>query len=490
LGEADPALASVLLKIASNNAFAPVSKFQAALKAVQSHYLKKIASRDEALSQASSKNQRFTTLFNQFLIDVSIALTGSPVKLDDVLSSDAGQKLISDATELRSALSGLMHQCQTQSQSLNLLTDFFKGYYPEGSDAISQVKGIKAAWNKKLRQLSARSHKLRECKRSQESATATISELNSRVATLQAQLSGAEQTIDQLAGQQQSLTEKLQQVQIANEEQQSVMRNEYENELEKLAQANDEMQARMRSEIAEWQTNADKLIAQHEADEQQIASLKRRVHTLLNAKRQQEDAYSELATTIAEKDELTAAQQRQEKAAIAKTHETSIANLRQQLEQARNDAEQLGRYGNDADQKARKAAAEIAKLEKERQRAAAEIQSLRRELEREKQVAAAVIDAARMTTESSFYQKLEDQRAKSDAEKRQIWLFGIDTFRSFFDPSDTVGEIAFRRVLEKAKSEFMRLTKADAVIRGMVGAREQQPTEDAVAQLLLEDEIL
>jgi hypothetical protein len=100
----DPELGSALSKIGFNSSLQPASKLQTSLKIVQKHYEKLLAATGEAFDRALSENQDLSNLFNLFLIEVSVAGTGNPVRLSDVLTTDAGKDLIDQIERLRSEI--------------------------------------------------------------------------------------------------------------------------------------------------------------------------------------------------------------------------------------------------------------------------------------------------------------------------------------------------------------------------------------------------
>jgi chromosome segregation ATPase len=213
--------------------------------------------------------------------------------------------------------------------------------------------------------------------------------------------------------------------------------------------------------------------------------LQTEVETLQTTIGRQERETESLQRKAADNEKLLAKHALEEKA----VYEQSIADLRTQLSANRAQLAKLISLQNEAETNAKTAHSEAAKYEKEARRAGSEVRALRAQIDRDHRVAAAALQATKTTAEADYYTRLEEQRSKSDAEKRAVLTIGVEAFRGLFNPSDSLNERTFKTVITKASEELTRLTRVDRTIRQMLKVRDQQTTEDAVAHALLRDQI-
>ena len=97
----------------------------------------------------------------------------------------------------------------------------------------------------------------------------------------------------------------------------------------------------------------------------------------------------------------------------------------------------------------------------------------------------AAVKNAQLTADNTITQKLQDAKNKAEVDKRRIFSYAADEFRTLFNATENIDERSFRALISKASSELKRLSESDSVIRRLIGAAPRQSTDDAVAQLVM-----
>lgn len=222
-----------------------------------------------------------------------------------------------------------------------------------------------------------------------------------------------------------------------------------------------------------------------EAYEAEINKQKNIVNTLKSARKQRDLEYAELQNTLQEHDQAAAERLETERKNITASFESAVNELKEQCEKHRNDVQRMAVQVSETELKNSQLCQDMAQYRKDKRRMEIELNGVKGQLEREKKLMESQIRAQKVATESQYNAKLEEQRTKAEVEKRRLFALGADAFRSFFNPSEQIDERSFKAVLEKARNTISKLSQSDVAIRRMLGAGEQQTTQDAVAQLLM-----
>ena len=93
--------------------------------------------------------------------------------------------------------------------------------------------------------------------------------------------------------------------------------------------------------------------------------------------------------------------------------------------------------------------------------------------------------AALLQLEAQYSEKLLDQKAKYECEKRRIFSYAADKFHRFFDPSAFIDESTYQNIISKVSEAIQDYEKKDASIRSVIGAQPFQSTDGAVAEFVL-----
>jgi chromosome segregation ATPase len=455
-----------------------------------------LAATGEVFDRAISENQDLSSLFNSFLLEISVVGTGNPVRLSNVLTTDAGNDLIDQIGKLRSTVTDLRCERDSQAQLLNLFSRTFQGVYGGESEIAAQITKAGRAFDE-LKGKSFESHR-KVCKLQLKVATPRgenedkSATLENKIATLQAKLDDAEELLKQ---REREITVKDRQIESLHQEivntngdaeaSRSHLSKQHQGEIEALRLSKSQVEEHLTAQVEQWAAQFEQLRRAKEDDERQIAALRKTLQALQAAKERQEKEAEQFQVAISERQKLPATRSEDEKHAVVEAQQSTILELRRQLADARKDIERLSTTRDEFEHGLKHVSAGGAHLEKEKRTLMDELYGLKAQLELEKRIADLSVQAAKLSAESAYHQKLDEERAKADSEKRSLCATVFETFREFFNPTDAVHDTTLRNVLEAANEELSRLAASDSAIRKMLVIGPSQTTDDAVAQLLL-----
>ena len=492
----DPTLSSAIVRIANNAALQPVSKLQNCFKTIRKHFAKQIQARDEALDQAFTENQTLSNAFNQFLVDASIALNDNATTLQDFFSGNAGQKIIEQITQMRATHANLRHQYDTLKGFIQVFHNNLGDYFAEPNDTVKQMNEVRAVIESQKAAIAARSKKIHELKAIVRQTAATlknkeveyegqIHDLQDTVKELQSTHTVLEQARKQLKHENDNLTQQLQQVTTEREQLESTIVQD--NDVHNTSIIDDfaKTETQLKESLASKESTIRQLRSSIENYEAEINKQKSLISSLKSARKQRDLEYADLQRVLQERDQAAAQRLETERRNITASFESAVNELKEQCEKHRNDVQRMAVQVSETELKNSQICQEMAQVRKEKRKMEVEVAGIKGQLEREKKLMESTIRAQKVAAESQYNAKLEEQRTKSEVERRRLFALGADAFRSFFNPSEQIDERAFRNVLDKARDTIARLSKSDLAIRRMLGAGEQQTTQDAVAQLLM-----
>lgn len=494
--EFDAPLLSAIRKIGSNNALQPVSKIQNCFKTIRKYYEKQLAERDEALDQAFSENQSLSSAFNQFFEDASITLCDQAYTLQDFFSNNAGQKFVEQVGQLRTNYADLKHQNEIQRGWINAFTNTFVEYVTEPVDPLRAIGEIKDKLDQQQTQVTARSKKIKDLKaqvknqqgqlkkqdqdleREKESLGIQKKELESRLAVLN-------KTVTELREKNENLTTELDIANRTIEETQMNLSQEQDDHNTTMLEDAAKTEASLRSEIKKRNAEIKSLKAQVQEHQKTINGLKSQIQTLTNDKRLLQDEIAEGKRQVEEVDRQAAQRLEAEKRNIIQSYDVAIDELKEQCNKHRKDVERMAAEASEYELRIASCNNDIAVVKKEKRKLENDLVSMKGQLEREKKLMETKIRAEKVQAESNYNSKLEEQKARAEAEKRKLFALGAEAFRNFFNPNEQIDERSFKSLLEKVRNTIVQLQKSDADIRRMLGAAETQTTQDAVAQLMM-----
>ncbi|OHT00891.1 hypothetical protein TRFO_32317 [Tritrichomonas foetus] len=494
--EFDPTLSSAIVRIANNAALQPVSKLQNCFKTIRKHFGKQIQARDEALDQAFAENQTLSNAFNQFLVDASIALNDNAITLQDFFAQNAGQKIVEQVTSIRANLANLRHQYDTLKGFITLFHNSLGDYFVEPTDTVKQMNEVRTVIESQKAAITARSKKIHELKAIIRQTAATLKnkevdydnqlhELQDTIKELQCSHTALETVKRQLKADNDNLTQQLQQVTQEREQLEST-----------IVQDNDVHNTSLIDDFAKQESSLKGTIKSQDSQihqlRQTIANLegeltkhKSLITSLKAARKQRDIEYADLQRVLSEHDQAAINRLETERRNITSSFENAVNELKEQCEKHRNDVQKMAVQVSETELKNSQICQEISQVRKDKRKMEIELAGTKAQLEREKKLMESTVRAQKVAAESQYNAKLEEQRTKAEVERRRLFALGADAFRSFFNPSEQIDERSFKCVLDKARETITKLSKSDLAIRRMLGAAEQQTTQDAVAQLLM-----
>lgn len=494
--EFDPALSAAISRIANNNALQPVSKIRNCFLTIRKYYQKLIAERDEALDQAFSENQTLSAAFNQFLQDASIALTGNVCTLQDFFSNNAGQNIVDEIQKLRSHLGDLKHEQEIQRGFTNAFTSNFAEYITEPSDPVRALNEVKGRIEAQQDQINARSKKIHSLKsqlKSQESVlknkTADFErekeERDFQRQELESRLTTLNKTVSDLRQHNENLTNELEVATRTLEETQMSLSHEQEDHNTTMLEEAASKEAKLKNEVKKRSQENKQLRQQVTESARTVDALRQQLQAAKSDKRHADDNIEELRRQIDEVQRDASHRLEAEKRNITTSYDAAINELKEQCNKQRKEVERMAVDASQFDMKFATAQQEINGLRKDKRKLERDIDSMKSQLERERKLMESKIRAEKIQAESNYFARLEEQKARAEADKRKIFTIGADAFRNFFNPSEQIDERTFKVVIDKAKNTITQLQKSDNDIRRLLGVGESQTTLDAVAQLVM-----
>ena len=493
--EFSPELANQVAKIANNSSLLPASKVQHTYKAIRKYFHRQLEMRDAALDSAFNENQTISNAINQFLVDASIALCDQPVTFKDFFAQDAGKDIVEKIISVRADNQALIHENDIMRNILiNLKETFIEIGDPTDplshilaiKDKIEQLNNDVYLRNKKLRQYKTNINALQAQMKSRENELLTDNQsLKFQLEDLAQQIKRYTDEIASLKQHNQRMQVELSEVNHTREDLESTIMTEQEEQIQTATEDLSKQISKLKEQLRNQKEQYDKLEMELNAANEQLNRTRKQLQIVKQQKAQKDAEYDELVKVSAEKEEAAANRLESEKQHLIESYENTIKKLHDQCEQHRSDVEKINKALSEEQVKLANVKSNLAKVEKEKLKALAEVQTMKNQMKREKMLMESTIRTQKLQAEAQYNERLEEFRGRSEAEKRTLLAFGADSFRDFFNPGTTIDERSYKYVIEKAHEKLVHLARSDAHVRRMVGACEQQTTEDAVAQLLL-----
>lgn len=493
--EFDGLLSSTIQKIAGNQSLQPITKIQTCFKTIASHFGKQLQDLQAAFNDTMKENQFLSSSFNKFIVDLSIALCDQPATVEDFFKGNGGQQLIEKVADFRVRFDDMKHQNDRFNEIIAYLEESF-GTTGQNIDPVQQIADIKNQFTNQCDIIAQKSakvkkmrHDLRDLAQTSEKmkleSSQKIEDLTSAVQKLESQLAALDKSTKSLKQENQNLQVDLADAtRRANQNEEDFKEREKE-VINKLVSEHstkyNNLNAKYNGLSAQYSELVDEFNSQSEEIrnyEENIDNLKK---TISNKEREINDLYKDLKNKDYQFDERL----EDEKQQLSRTFQLAIDQLNDQCEKHRLDVEKMAKVVSDNEKQVAIIKSENIILKKEKLKTDQDMKSLNTKFEREKKLMDTVFTAKRIQYETAVNQKLNEERTRFEAEKRKMCGYAIEAFKMFFDANVVIDEKSYRHVIETAHDELNKLTRMDASIRRIVGAREGQTTEDAVAQVIM-----
>jgi hypothetical protein len=213
-----------------------------------------------------------------------------------------------------------------------------------------------------------------------------------------------------------------------------------------------------------------------------------RFRALLRAQKQtgkrQEAQIAALRQEIAEREATAQAKHKAERTGLTDAYESTISILREQCESGAASLQELTVSLADRDAQLAKAKASALKLAKEKQRLDGEVRSLLEQTGHQKQLLETNARSHELDLDTKYRERIGELTSGFNNQKRHLQAIVADSFSGYFDLSGPIDDYSFRAGLDRTKREITRLTSLEEEIRQLLGAAEDQSTQDLVAQFV------
>ena len=490
--EFDAPLKTEIDRISMSQHLQPPTKLQHIYKIINKYFKDQIISKDKICQSAISENQTMKDVFNQFFVDVSIALAQKPCSFEDFFSKDGCKRLTESILTFRTEYDELRRRYDVYDTVIKHLVDTMN--FQEAQEApglITEINELKAKFYtlksnlvKRKKRISTLKANFNEFKLQTEQNSIEIKGENGHLKETVSTLSKKNK---ELAATNQELKRQIhhQKLQIddCNRNQQETENRLYY-EKETIQREKVESEGKLSDQI--------KVLAQRlKSSEEQLMNSEIAMNKLKKVVQNMKNTINEknekLELTKADFDlkinELTIKYET-EKQQIIKSYESAISEMKNESEEQRKDVEKLVQDLSEAKRKAKKSKDLTNNFKQEKSQLEKEIESQKLKMQKVKQFAETTAKAQLESAEKDFISKMEASKARHENEKRSLYAFVADQFRQFFNPQDSLDETTIKAIITRASSELTRLASSDFAIRKMVGAEMQQRTDDAVAQLV------
>ena len=486
----DTSLMQAVDSIGRNESLHPSSKIQTAFKAIQKHYSKKLVEERQSYNSLNNDLTQMKSFVNAFIVDASIAACDTAMTFEE-FQAGAGSTIIQAIKDTRTNQEKLLRECETLAASL---ASYKKAFGKEDPHKT-------AAENHKM--MEEQTQKLEKREKCYKKAKTEISnlkskfdkettELNNKIEDLNAEISTLRAENDKLN--QQLKTTKRQLQDMVNKVRDDDMKIEtltleFQSKIEDLNKKSAEDKARIEAEMSdEIRRVTDNLTVtadNFEDSQQQINQLKRVIATQKVAISELEtdrDYHVRNATTSCE---AMTRQNELEKQQLIDKYEQAIADLNEQAKNTQEDVIRLAKELAKSEKNRKAARAQVIDLMNEKNELVEQVKNNKEQFEREKKLILSNANTSQIATESNYSTKLAEARTQMDSEKHDIFAFVCNEFRDNFDPKESIDEKSFRNCVIKTKDEILKLQRTEYAVRKMVNAAPMQSTTDAVAKIIV-----
>jgi chromosome segregation ATPase len=485
--EFDGEVGAGIQKVIANPSLQPVSKIQACVKVITTHYNRKLNELEGAVGEARKENQGLSSRFRQLLLDMAIALNEKPVQTESILELPFLQQIVKSVGDLRQASDNLTHERDSLKA---IVSHFAETFNPDNPDHISAINYLRKVLTEQASKLSKRSKEVKQLKRevarrAKELADAesehsqSSRELSNKVEELSEQLQSANLASNAVKAQNQRLHSELEDAEDSLRRTQAQLQDSQFHLTQKSAAETSEKLEKLQQECANLQRSAD----DSKREQTRLRQLNQKqlieIHELEAELKDQKGSVNRATEVLLERYEA-------EKAELKKAHENATAMLRKEMERQRSDVEQISAVLAQTEAQYGALKAENEQLAKKYQRLKNEVKLMKDSTAKEKKLSELAVVANRVSLENEFDTRCDELKTRTECEKRKLFGFGAEAFKRFFNPMEEIDERAFKRVVTQAREELERLVTADQAIRRLVDAAEHQTTEDAVARFVMD----
>ena len=487
-------LSDRLLKVTLNPSLQPSSKLQNVFRTIQNYYNEIVTERNQALEASCCELQSIKYSLNQFLINLSISLGIEPMTLDYFFQCNGQSSFISGVSNLRNMCDDYKRSNEHLSKSLEHFNSALN--LTPSNDFIEQANKVREQLCAQCALLQKRTKKYHDTRAAlktfKKKCNIIIEEQNQQISHLNELNSSLTKENSDLTDSNQKLKRELQNV-----------RTEYRDYKDKHEETNITEKEKYSDDSQLW--NSEKLKLQHQIqdlnknlidksnevshslaeNEHLIDRLKKTIQAqketitekdneLLSLKQTHEDTVNEMSNKF-----------EKEKKQIVKSYEKAVRDITEQCNTHRSDVEKLAKILAETEKKLKQSKSNVVQAKRDNMKLAADLQSQKEQNDRDKKLAESTTKTAILNAETNYNSRLEEMRSKYETDKRRLYAFVADNFKQFFNPHENIDDRSFKSIISRARDELSHHIQSDLAIRRLVGAASHQKTDDAVAQVLM-----
>lgn len=170
---------------------------------------------------------------------------------------------------------------------------------------------------------------------------------------------------------------------------------------------------------------------------------------------------------------------------IEKQYKDVLEQMRIKAEEKSALMQKLTEALNHNEQKMKQMNLQISQLNFQIQKSEMKNKSQTEAMERSKKLADAQLRAKILALETKYSVLIEEQKHSWENEKRNIFSYLAQEFRTQFDASQSFNYQSFQNLINKIKQEILRYRKQENSIRKILRAKDNQTVEDVITDLVL-----
>jgi myosin heavy subunit len=433
-------------KIVANTSLQPATKIQADLRAILGYYARRIQKGEAARQATIREHEEFAQSANQFLLDLSIAVSDQPASPDCYTRPETLAQIVNSVTQLLQDLDNARHE---RDELRAITAHFAEAFNSTGADPISAIDNLKRFVLEQHTHAAKRVKELKAVRRENAALARTLDEVKAEHAAHVEELNAE---TDRIAAEFNAFREEA--ATVAAEKARALKELETANRTIKLLESHGEPQRCVTDsseQIASLQGENADLLRQKQTIGDDGRSEQNRLCQLVE---KQDVAMVKLQEQLAESREKLARTTKAlaectevEKVELKTTHEAVFAQLRKELENQRTDLQHVSQLLSETQAASENLRASNEQLAKQNRKLKTDLQATRSTIAKEKKLSDLSAVATRVTVENEFTQKLDELKTRTEADKRRLYGFGAESFKRFFNPLAELDEKSFRYVV-------------------------------------------
>ncbi|EAY06425.1 hypothetical protein TVAG_403820 [Trichomonas vaginalis G3] len=480
-----------LNSIIANPSLKAGSKIQTMLSCIADHQHGVITQIEDELQKINIQNSQRMSTINNFIVSLSILLTGNSIPLDYVLKGQ-GTELLNIIKDMQQKLLEYSHENDSYRKQIDYINSSFDNQFSSVEDiasySTSMIKNYQSQINKQKKKIKNLERAISMSEESNEELNNTVSKLNLDIERLNAEKENSTKTINNLRKDNQSLREKVKnleqsEISISKQNQEEISSIE-ESYISKIK----ECEENRAKEIQQFQIELQNALKENKSLQKSLDEYKERVQSQnssissqIETKEIQIKKEKTQSTKMIEKLEM-------EKKLMKESYERTVNELGKKLKDYSVELTNLNQIISDLQTKYNKTSDQLTKSELSNENLKRDLKNLEEEIQREKQLLRASTTSQIQEYESKLSAVTGEEKLKIETEKRKIFTYAASTLNNLFSTNEKLDERSFKSLISKAKETIDKLSSTDAAVRRLVNAVPGQSTEDAVAHFVWEQD--